>query len=95
VIFDARQQRFAARLANTCSSKPNELHEDLLSGTPICRVVETEHEHGWTTEGMSWPAPGDAPLVTTIILDDKSTAESAAQWWAREMEAKVGAGVWM
>jgi len=35
------------------------------------------------------------PVVKTIILDDKSTAKRAAQCWAREKEAKVGAGVWM
>jgi hypothetical protein len=95
VILDSRQQRFAARLANACSSKLKELHEDPSSGTPICRVVEIEHEHGRTTEDMSWPAPGEEPVVKTIILDDKSTAKKAAQRWAREKEAKVGAGVWM
>jgi len=54
-----------------------------------------EHEHGRTTEDMSWPAPGEEPVVKTIILDNKSTAMRAAQRWAREKEAKVGAGVWM
>jgi len=44
---------------------------------------------------MSWPAPGEEPVVKTVILDDKSTAKSAAQRWAREKKAKVGAGVWM
>jgi hypothetical protein len=72
-----------------------ETAEDPSSGTPICRVVEIEHEHGRTTEDMSWPAPGEEPVVKTIILDDKSTAKRAAQRWAREKEAKVGAGVWM
>jgi hypothetical protein len=90
VILHSRQQRFTERLPNACSSKLTELHEDPSSGTPICRVVETEHEHGWTTEGMSWPAPGEEPIVKIIILDDKSTAKSAAQRWAREKEAKVG-----
>ena len=95
VILDSRQQRFAARLANACSSKPKELHEAPSSGTPICRVVGIEHEHGRTTEDMSWPAPGEEPVVKTIILDDKSTAKRAVQRWAREKEAKVGVGVWM
>jgi len=72
-----------------------ELHEDPCSGTPICRVVERDHDHGWTTEGMSWPAPGEEPGVKTIILDDKSTAKRATQHWAKEKEAKVGVGVWM
>jgi len=94
VILDSKQ-RFAARLANACSSKLKEMHEDPLSGSPLCQVVETEHEHGLTTEGMSWPPPGKEPVVKTIILEDKSIARSAAQRWAREKEAKAGAGVWM
>jgi len=44
---------------------------------------------------MSWPALGEEPVVKTIILDDKSTAKRAAQGWASEKEAKVGAGVSM
>jgi len=95
VILDSRQQRFAARLANACSSKLRELHEDPSSSTPICPVIEIEYEHGRTTEDMSWPAPGEEPVVKTIILDDQCTAKKAAQHWARQKEAKVGAGVWM
>ena len=34
-------------------------------------------------------------VVRTTILDDTTAAKSAAQCWAREKEAKVGAGVWM
>jgi len=41
------------------------------------------------------PAPGKEPAVKTIILDDDGAAKIAAQRWAREKEAKVGAGVWM
>jgi len=95
VILDSRQQRFAARLANACSSKLKELHEDPSSGTPICRVVEIEREQGWTTKGMSWPAPGEEPVVKTIILDDDGAAKRAVQCWAKEKEAKVRVGVWM
>jgi len=80
---------------NACSSKLKELHEDPSSGTPMCRVVEIEHEHGRTTEDMNGPAPGEEPVVKTIILDNNSTAKRAAQCWAREKEVKVGAGVWM
>jgi hypothetical protein len=83
------------RQANACSSKLKELHEDTSCGTPICRVVEIEHEHGWTTKGISWPAPGEEPVVKIIILDDESTAKRAAQHWAKVKQAKVGAGVWM
>jgi len=59
VTLDSRQQRFTARLGNTCSCKLMELNEDPSSGAPICRAVEKEHEHGRTTDGMSWPAPGE------------------------------------
>ena len=59
VILDSRQQRFAARLADTASSKLKELHRNRSSGAPICSVVKEEHEHGQTTEGLMWPAPGE------------------------------------
>jgi len=96
VILDSRQQRFTARLANACSNKLKELHQNLASGAPICRAVKKQHEHGQTTEGMNWPAPCEEPVVRTIILDDDHTAaKRAAQCWAREKEAKVGAGLWM
>jgi len=36
VILDSRQHQFAARLANTCSSKVNELHEDPIWDTLVC-----------------------------------------------------------
>ena len=44
---------------------------------------------------MSWPAPGDESVGRTVILDDATAAKRAAQRWARETEAKVGARVWM
>jgi len=94
VSLDYRQQRFAARLENAWSSKLKELHQNPSSGAPICRVVSKEHEHGRTTEGMNWPAPGQEPVVRTTILDT-TAAKSAAQRWAREKEAKIRAGVWM
>jgi hypothetical protein len=72
-----------------------ELHEDPSSGTLICQVVEIEHKHGWTIEDMSWLSPCKEPVVTTIILDDTSTAKRAAQHCAREKDAKVSLGVWM
>jgi len=95
VILDCSQQHFTARLTNAYSSELKELHEDPLSGTPICPVIETEHQSSWATEGMSWSAPGEEPVVKTIILDDKSTVKSAAHSWARENEANDGEGVWM
>jgi len=95
LTLDPRQQRFAARLENACSSKLKELHSNPSSGAPIGRVVRKEHEHGRTIEGMSWPAPGAEPAVRTTILDDTAAAKSAAKRSAREKEAKITAGVWM
>ena len=95
VTLDSRQQQFAARLENACSSKLRQLHSNPSCGAPMCRVVTEEHEYGWTIEGMSWPAPGEEPAVTTTILEDTAAAKSAAQHWAREKEAKIGAGVRM
>jgi len=95
VVLDSRQQRFAAILANACSGKLKELHRNPSSGAPICRVVKDEHEHGRTTEGMMWPAPGEESVVRTIILDDTTAAKRTAQRWPREQEARMGAGVWM
>jgi len=94
VILESRQQRFAPRLANTCSNKLRKLHQNPSSGAPVCRAVKKEHEHGQTTEGMSWPPPGEESVVRTVILDDAPAANRAAQRWARENEAKVGAGGW-
>jgi len=95
VISDSRQQRFTARLANACSNKLKELHQNPASGAPISRAVKQEHEHGRMTEGMTWLAPGKVPVVRTIILDDDTAAKRAAQRWPREKEAKGGAGVGM
>ena len=95
MILDARQQRFTARLANACSSKLKELHHNPSSSAPICKVIREEHEHGRTTEGTDWPPPGAESVVRTTILDDTTAAKRAVQRWAREKEAKVGAGVWM
>jgi len=95
VTLDSRQQRFAMRPENAGSCKLRELHSNPPSGAPICRVVRKEHEHGRTIEGMSWPAPGEEPAVRTTILDDTAAAKSAAQRWAREKEANIGAEVSM
>jgi len=94
-LLESRQQRFTARLANACSNKSKELHQNHSSGAPICRVVMPEHEHGQSTEGMNWPASGEEPVVRTIILDDDTTAKGAMQHWAREKEAIIRAGISM
>ena len=57
-ILDSRQQRLAARIENACSSKLKELPKNPSSGAPICRAVKKEYEHGRTTEGINWLAPG-------------------------------------
>jgi hypothetical protein len=93
LILDSRHQRFGATLANTCSCKLKALHEDPLSSTAMYQVIETEHEHGGTTTGMSWEFPGEEPVVKTMIREGKSIANRSAQSWAREREAKVWVGV--
>jgi hypothetical protein len=95
VNLDSRQQRFTARLAHACSCKRKELHHNPSSGAPIWKAIRYEHEHGRTTEGTDWPPPGVESVVRTTILDDATAVKSAAQRWAREKEAKIGAGVWM
>jgi hypothetical protein len=72
VILDSRQQRSAVRLTNACSSNLVQLHKDPLSGAPLCQEVDNEDKHSWTTEAVSWPAPGEEQVVRTIILDDKA-----------------------
>jgi hypothetical protein len=79
VSLDSRQQRFTARLVNSCSSKLNELNKDPSSSAPICRVVKKQYEDGQTTVGMSWPAPSKELVVKTIILNDDTTTKRAAQ----------------
>jgi len=59
VILESRQRSLAAMVANACSNKLRKLHQDPSSGTPVCRAVTKEHEHGRITEGMNWPAPGE------------------------------------
>jgi hypothetical protein len=95
VILDARQQRFTVRLGNTWSSKLKELHHNPSFGAPICKVIREEHEHGQTTEGTVWPPPGEESVGRTTILGDTTAAKSAAECWARQTGAKVGAGVKM
>ena len=95
VVLDSTQQRFAARLADSCSSQLKELHRNPSCGALLCRVVKEVHVHGRTNEGMMWPAPGKESVVRTIILDDTTAAKRPLQRWARGNEAKTGAGVWM
>jgi len=87
VILDSRQQRFTARLGNACSSKLKRLHHNASSGAPICKAIRAEHENGLTTDATDFPPPVEESLVRTTILDDSTTAKSAAQHWARGKEA--------
>ena len=96
VALDSRQQRFAARFASACEgSKQKETYNHPTSGAPICRVIKKEHERGREAETMRWPRPDEEPAVKTLILSDDTAAKREAKRWAREREAKVGAGVWM
>jgi hypothetical protein len=88
-MVDYRQQQFVARLANPCCRKLKELHQNLSSGAPICKVVWKQHEHGRTTDDINWPAPGEESVVMTTILDDATPAKRAAQLSTMEKEAKV------
>jgi len=94
VILHSRHQWFTAWLANMSSNKIKGLHKYPSSAEPIYRVVKIEHEDGGTTEGMHWLSPGEGLVVRTITLDN-AVAKWAAQCWAREKVAKIGAGVWM
>jgi hypothetical protein len=78
-----------------CSNNLRKLHHNPSCRAPVCRAVKKEHEHGWTTDGMSCPPPGEELVVRTVILDDASAAKRAVQRWEREKQAKVGGGVWM
>jgi len=96
VVLDARQQRFTARLASPCEgSKPQAVHDHPTSGAPICRVITKEHERGREAETISWPSPEEEPAGKTVILSKDTAAKREAIRWAREREAKVGAGIWM
>jgi len=89
IILRSRQQRFAATLANACSSKLKELHHNPSSSEPICDIVRKEYEHGLTTEGMNWAALGKESVVRTSIQDYATAAKSAAQLLSKKTEAKV------
>ena len=96
VALNTRQQQFTARLASACEgSKLTAVYDHPTSGTPICRVITKEHERGWEAETMHWPNPDKEPAVKTVILSEDTAAKREVIRWARESEAKVGAGVWM
>jgi len=92
VMLVSWQQRFTARLASTCSSNHKLLHHVLSSGVPICKAFREEHQHGRTTKGTDLPPLNEESLVRTNLLDDTTPGKTATQWWAREIETKVGAG---
>jgi hypothetical protein len=92
--LDSRQQRFTARLANACEgSKLKEAYNHPTSGAPICRVIKKEHVRGREAETVRWPNLDKEPAIKTVIMSDGTAAKTEAIRWAREREAKVGAGV--
>jgi hypothetical protein len=94
--MDARQQRFTATLASACEgSKLTAVHDHPTSGAPISRVITKEHKRGQEAETMLWPYPDEEPAVKTVILTEDTVTKREAICWAREREAKVGAGFWM
>jgi len=54
-----------------------------------------QHKQGREAETMCWPDPDEELAVRTVILSEDTAAKGEAIRWARESEAKVGAGVWM
>ena len=94
-IVDSGHQCVSVTPSTACRSRLKELHEDPSSGTPICRAVKIQHTVGRTTEDMTWPAPSEEPVITTIIRDDEYTAKRAMQCWVREEEVNGWAGVCM
>jgi hypothetical protein len=96
VALNAWQQQFTMRLASARERyKLNAVYDHPTSGAPICRVITKEHERGQAAETMRWPNPDKEPAVKTVIQSKDTAAKREAIHWAREREAKVGAGVWM
>jgi hypothetical protein len=94
VTLDSRYQLFAAKIENICCSKLNELHCNPSSGALISKAARLAHEDGRTTKGMNCLALGKEHGLRFTPLNDTAAAKRATQRWARESEAKNGAGVW-
>jgi hypothetical protein len=95
VIIESRQQRFAASLANKCSSNLRKLHQNPSAGTLLCCAVKTEQEDGQMCDRLDWPVPREDSWVTSVIVADTTAGKRTIQRWASDIEAKLGAGVWM
>ena len=74
--------------------------EDRTSNTPMAKAMEMAMEMAMAMEVT--PIAIDTASMATLGLTDRNqngtwtaAAKSAAQRWAREKEAKIGAGVWM
>jgi len=50
-------------------------------------------ENYLVVKATQFAVPGEESVVRTTILDDTTAAKRTAQRWAREKEAKIGAGV--
>jgi hypothetical protein len=94
-ILESRQQQIPGRLAHACCNKLKELNQNASCGAPICRVGKKHHENGRTPWVINWVIPGEESVVSTIMLDDTTSAKSFKQHMPREQEAKIVAGVRM
>jgi len=84
VTLDSRQQSLAERPDDGCGTKLKVLYRNPSPGAPIRGVVQTEHDHGRTTKGMNWSAPGEETVVRTTKPDNTDAAKSAAHLRARK-----------
>jgi len=73
----------------------NETYIHPMYGALLCRVIKKDHERGREAETMCWPSTDEQLAVKMVVPSDKNAAKREAKRWAREKEAKVGAGVWM
>jgi hypothetical protein len=94
-ILDSRQRRFAARLVESYTCKLIELHRNPSSGSLIYSVVNEEHDHSWTTEGMNCPPSSDQSEGRTTILEDTLATTRAVLQGKRVAGAKIATGVWV
>jgi hypothetical protein len=55
-------------------------------------MAPVEHTRGRIEKTMWWPDLGEEPAVETSILEDDTTAKTAAELWARRTESKAESG---
>jgi hypothetical protein len=95
LAFDARQQRFIARLANECEgSQSKECFYYPTPGALVARVAAIEHAHGRRADARYCPDLGENPVVKTTILEYNIAATRALELWENETESKLRSGTW-